>query len=65
MGALSEFHTNDNEVMGRCSEMNCLVVVQAVGHLLLHMKSMAKWFSQWEERDLLALLRQASRDWMS
>lgn len=45
--------------------MNCLVVVQAVGHLLLHMKSMAKWFSQREERDSLAILRQASRDWMS
>lgn len=45
--------------------MKCLVVVQAVGHLLLHMKSMAMLFSQSEERDLLAILRQASGDWTS
>lgn len=42
-----------------------MVVVQGVGPLLLHMKSMAKLFSQSEERNLLAVPRQASSDWAS
>lgn len=37
--------------MGSFNEISCLVGVQAIGYLLLHIKSMIKLFPQSEERD--------------